>query len=119
MTISLSDLKALRAAMTQGEWERIGHTFACPGLDVGWCTFGRDAAGIVATHNAADALIEIAEAALEVRAAKKCHARAFHRCSSDPATAWNPNGVAEVDRLATQIVACESRLRAALARIKP
>lgn len=43
MTISLSELKAKRAAMTPGEWT------------------------IVTTHNAADVLIEVAEAALRWR----------------------------------------------------
>lgn len=48
MTISLSDLKARRAAMSSG-------------------VLGSHAAGLVATHNAADVLIEIAEAALAYR----------------------------------------------------
>lgn len=65
--ISLSDLKRLRAAMTQGEWERMGHTFVSPEYDVGRCDAWSDVEGIVATHNAADVLIEIAEAALAYR----------------------------------------------------
>lgn len=86
--ISLKDLKAARTAMTPGVWRM--HTPGCNpnGPICGWTTnhdaegpFGgkaatgpdvwtkeeealADALGIVATHNAADVLIEIAEAAL-------------------------------------------------------
>lgn len=79
MTISLSDLKAKRAAMTQGEWrleldrndQQNIHT------DNLWIALlphqclasieqeqERNATGIVATHNAADVLIAVCEAAL-------------------------------------------------------
>lgn len=58
MTVSLSDLKAKRAAMTQGEWDD-----AADGVHL-WQVSPANATGIVATHNAADVLIEIAEAAL-------------------------------------------------------
>lgn len=64
--VSLTDLKAKRSAMSPGEWERMGHTFVSPEYDVGRCDAWADADGIVATHAAADVLIEIAEAALAV-----------------------------------------------------
>ena len=75
MTIKLSELKAARAAMTPGpyaaaEANRDGFEFleirsptrevvAMPDDEMA----DENAAGIVATHNAADVLIEIAEAA--------------------------------------------------------
>lgn len=67
--VSLTDLKAKRSAMTQGEWERMGHTLVSPEYDVGRCDAWADAEGIVATHNDADVLIEIAEAALAMKQA--------------------------------------------------
>lgn len=99
MTISLSDLKTKRAAMTQGEWvwdpeddrirteiryewrptsdgrqtlSAIGGDSVFDGAPCGdqnsslMCA-PEDAIGIVATHAAADVLIEIAEAALAYR----------------------------------------------------
>lgn len=81
MKVSIRDLKAKRAAMTQGEWrlqldrndQQNIHT------DSLWIALlphqcltsiereqERNATGIVATHNAADVLIEIAEAALAI-----------------------------------------------------
>lgn len=108
--ISLSDLKAKRAAMTQGEWERIGHTFASPGFDVGWCTFGRDATGIVATHNAADVLIEIAEAALTFDEATET-LRLAHFDAVD-------GSGRDLPRLNREHSQAKARLRTALAKVR-
>lgn len=88
MTISLSDLKAKRAAMTQGEWKRRPWPeFGVDGPEYPVCTVNsdddrrpllnedkamcdsEDVEGIVATHNAADALIAIVEAAMAYEAA--------------------------------------------------
>lgn len=92
-SISLKDLKALRAAMTQGRLFTVNPPFGdgtlirvgaedAGGEDVADCAmvhyydgeeqvdsavFQANATGIVATHNAADVLIEIAEAALADR----------------------------------------------------
>lgn len=73
-SVSLSDLKAKRAAMTQGEWEHgedaICTTESSGNIYVGSLESTRDATGIVATHNAADVLIECVSAALAYRDAK-------------------------------------------------
>lgn len=64
-TVSLTDLKRLRAAMTQGELEAVDEfIYDASYAIVEALRSDADAAGIVATHNAADVLIEIAEAAL-------------------------------------------------------
>lgn len=87
--ISLTDLKAKRAAMTQGEWYVAGRAIysedecnpthdnrvmlaGAASADTERAAINRrdaaqNATGIVATHNAADCLIEIAEAALAYR----------------------------------------------------
>ncbi len=62
--IKFSELKAARAAMTPGDWDR-GEFAIYAGRDhVGSLESTRDAVGVVATHNAADTLIAITEAAL-------------------------------------------------------
>lgn len=72
--IKLSELKAARAAMNGGS------------LSIGWATGNntKDAAmvalrdGVIATNNAADALIAIVECLLVRDAAAVAYARAFH-----------------------------------------
>jgi len=78
VTIKLSELKAIRAAMTPGPWEATRSRdeqsdiwIDAPSQShlVGDTRMSErptlDAAGIVATHNAADVLIEIDDAARE------------------------------------------------------
>ncbi len=66
--ISLSELKAKRADATHGLWEKTGpHLVAGRDYDVASCEDVADATCIVATHNACDVLVEIAEAALTLR----------------------------------------------------
>lgn len=80
-TISLSDLKAKRAAMTQGEWVSSpedaddGEVYTDDPYKIivrtGRAPVAANATGIVATHNAADVLIGLAEAALAYEQARK------------------------------------------------
>ena len=98
MTISLSDLKAKRAAMTPGEWkqsERDQRDVVRAKPEDGWmqqciarahpywANAQNDSTGIVATHNAADALIEIATAALALRDSRCDCTTEFHDSTSD------------------------------------
>lgn len=114
-TVSLSALKSLRAAMTQGEWERLGHTFVSPEYDVGRCDSWSDAEGIVATHNAADVLIEVCAAAL-----------AYEQAKIDAAVIRFALRNRETDEDCRRIEAhdndeirCHDAYKAALAKIKP
>lgn len=88
-SFSLTDLRSKRAAMTQGEYEWddrkdlirvVGGDSVFDGAPTGHCNSSLmcsadDATGIVATHNAADLLIEIAEAALEWKTAPQYRER--------------------------------------------
>lgn len=61
-SVSLSDLKAKRAAMTQGEWESIDEfVYDCRRAIVEALVRADDATGIVATHSAADVLSALAK----------------------------------------------------------
>lgn len=77
--IKLSELRSSRAVMTPGPWtldddtpciyggnDTTG-TFEVAVISEEAANYDGDAAGIVATHNAADALIELAEAAVAYR----------------------------------------------------
>ena len=113
--IFLSDLKSLRAAMTQGEWERIGYTLVSPEFDVGRCDSPSDTTGIVATHNAADVLIEIAEAALAYEQAK-LDAAVVRFALRNNATDEDCRRIEAHDN---DEIRCHDAYKAALAKIKP
>lgn len=91
MTLSLSALKAARAAMTRppalyksdghGNVILIDDEMSCV---VARCKSPTRAAGIVATHNAADTLIEIAEAALAYQKSECTGTRCSHPAHRSP-----------------------------------
>lgn len=126
MTISLSDLKAKRAAMTQGEWvsrpedAEEGEVYTDDEaykiiVRISRAPVAANATGIVATHNAADVLIEIAEAALAYEQAKKDAAvvrYAFRNDSSDDASR-------RIEAHDNDEGRCFRAYQTALAKIKP
>lgn len=70
MTINLTDLAAARAKMTPGEYRVVDETYTLVTSAAGEIvcdSYGSNAAGIVATHNAADVLIDVVRVALEWR----------------------------------------------------
>lgn len=145
--ISLSDLKAKRAAMTQGEWlEPEGNRLRgaidavvggvrrqvaqasseapsaeddldCGPLDIAGPRLLANATGIVATHNAADVLIEIVEAALAYEQAKIDAAviRYTYATADDRRTV----GARRIEAHDRDEIRCREAYRAALAKIKP
>lgn len=107
-SVSLSDLKAKRAAMQyDGSTE----------LLIENAIANRNATGIVATHNAADVLIEIAEAALAYEQAKIDAAviRYTYATADDRSTV----GAQRIEAHDRDEIRCRDAYRAALAKIKP
>ena len=127
MTISLSDLKSKRAAMTQGEWvsspgdAEDGEVYTDEPYKIimrtGRAPVAANATGIVATHNAADVLIEIAEAALAYEQAKIDAAviRYAYATADDRRTV----GAQRIEAHDRDEIRCREAYRAALAKITP
>lgn len=131
MTIKLGDLRAQRAAVAgvvlthavvnRGGEQAADYVFAA-GLSIAVGSDGEDAdfdgpmaVGLVATHNAADALIEVVEACLRYEAALHRHAKVFSKWAvASGATSGRgqskPGGYEEelraVDTAATEVEAC-------------
>lgn len=92
--LNLTRLRALRAKMTPGEWRTFRHGSMGPRdfvMQMGdepdnyEILDEDDAAGIVATHAAADTLIEITEAALAWKEARDASiGEAYLRCPGGP-----------------------------------
>jgi len=114
--VNLSELKRKRSTMTTGQWESTPHRpchgkwhIVAPLVDVASLMKPDDADGIVATHEAADLLIEVAEATILCRQAE---------ARWQQATDVLP-GSSQIERLGARghLDAARERLDAALARI--
>lgn len=142
--VSLSDLKAQRATLTAEAREglasvdpracELAHRLVAPGpkacgVSASECheiaeymlaVYGESSPGIVATQAAAEALIEVAEAALAWRVAlderEDFGARAYH---DNPSSITTPEHRAGASRLDRRIDDCSANLRAALAKVSP
>ena len=124
--IKLSELKASRAAMTPGQfnYSYSEGKIEAPGVNeflpksicemfIGNC--GANARGIVATHNAADALIEVVGALLARRAAVRARVEAERAKWTD---GWQDQE-ARYQAILAEEQACGERLERALAEIDP
>lgn len=128
--IKLSELRAARAAMTPGPWttdddtpsiygggDEVGdYEIAVISQEAG--NYEGDGPGIVATHNAADALIEIVEALIARRAAVRARVEIQKSKWSDE---WQDQDDLEARYqaiLANEQV-CGERLERALAEVDP
>lgn len=142
--IKLSELRAARAAMTQGEWaadrvpgmprddDPILATVICLELDDRGrqqqiadcydntsCSDERcagNAAGIAVMHNAADVLIEVASAALALERAKDSHAIAAIAVATSRGEGAKRN---QLNIASGHLAECRRAYAAALAKVEP
>lgn len=129
-SFSLKDLKSKRAAMTQGEWvsspedAEDGEVYTDDPykiiVRISRAPVEANATGIVATHNAADVLIECVSAALayrDTKAARDSFGAAAYK--ADPYSILTDDFIERRDGMERQIRERERELLAVLAKVMP
>lgn len=113
---SLSALRAARAKMTPGEWS---DEEARDELCANAVPDDDDAFAIVVTHNAADVLIEIAEAALALRAQERKAERMRFDLDCYKGRGIPDSVLIEAANTEVRLDVCRNAYDAALAKVRP